>query len=214
MLSKKSVLTVACLTLISSVVFLAFPKESHAHGYVSTPISRGYQGQLHNREWGWEAAKLVYGNVISSPQSLEYLKGFPEAGPRDGRIASAEGGLGQIGDFVLDDQGVDRWTKQSVKTGNLDLNWTYTALHRTTKWHYYITKPGWDPNEPLNRASFEKIAEVSHDGTFPVVGETHSITIPEDRIGYHVILAVWDIADTPNAFYNVIDANVTPGLGI
>ena len=87
-------------------------------------------------------------------------------------------------------------------------------MHRTTKWHYYITKPGWNPNEPLNRASFEKIAEVSHDGTLPVVGDTHSITIPEDRIGYHVILAVWDIADTQNAFYNVIDANITPGLGI
>lgn len=214
MLSKKSVLTAACLTLISSVVFLAFPKESHAHGYVSTPISRGYQGQLHNREGGLNAAHQLYGNVISNPQSLEYRKGFPEAGPRDGRIASAEGGLGQINDFVLDNQDADRWTKQSVKTGDLDLKWTYTALHRTTKWHYYITKPGWNPNEPLNRASFEKIAEVSHNGTLPVVGETHSITIPEDRIGYHVILAVWDIADTPNAFYNVIDANVTPGLGI
>lgn len=214
MLSKKSVLTAACLTLISSIVFLAFPKESHAHGYVSTPISRGYQGQLHNREWGWNAAHQVYGNVISNPQSLEYRKGFPEAGPRDGRIASAEGGLGQINDFVLDNQDADRWTKQSVKTGNLDLKWTYTALHRTTKWHYYITKPGWNPNEPLNRASFEKIAEVSHDGTLPVVGDTHSITIPEDRIGYHVILAVWDIADTQNAFYNMIDANITPGLGI
>lgn len=36
-----------------------------------------------------------YGNVITNPQSLEARKGFPQAGPADGRIASAEGGLGQ-----------------------------------------------------------------------------------------------------------------------
>ena len=34
------------------------------------------------------------------------------------------------------------------------------------------------------------------------------IDIPANRNGYHVILAVWDIADTVNAFYNVIDVNV------
>lgn len=135
------------------------------------------------------------------------MKGFPEAGSRDGRITSAEGGSGQIGDFVLDDQGMDRWTKQSIRTGNLDVTWTYTALHSTTKWHYYITKPSWDPDQPLSRDSFEKIAEISHDGSLPIVGETHSIHIPENRIGYHVILAVWDIENTPNAFYNVIDTN-------
>lgn len=28
------------------------------------------------------------------------------------------------------------------------------------------------------------------------------------RNGYHVILAVWDVADTSNAFYNVIDVNL------
>lgn len=27
-------------------------------------------------------------------------------------------------------------------------------------------------------------------------------------MGYHVILAIWDISDTANAFYNVIDANI------
>ena len=27
-------------------------------------------------------------------------------------------------------------------------------------------------------------------------------------LGYHVILAVWDVADTANAFYNVIDVDV------
>ena len=214
MFLKKGAFVAASLTLFGSFIFLASPKQVEAHGYVSSPISRGYQGRLHNITWGWTAAHRIYGNVISNPQSLEYRKGFPEAGPRDGRIASAEGGLGQIGDFVLDHQTADRWTKQPIQTGRLNLTWTYTALHRTTKWHYYMTKPGCNPNQPLKRASFEKISEIPHDGTPPIVGQSHTISIPNNRLGYHVILAVWDIADTPNAFYNVIDANISPGLGI
>src|SRR5699024_5952676 len=34
----------------------------------------------------------------------------------------------------------------------------------------------------------------------------HDCVIPE-REGYHVILAYWEVADTANAFYQVIDAN-------
>ncbi|MFP3600027.1 lytic polysaccharide monooxygenase, partial [Chryseobacterium sp. SIMBA_029] len=42
----------------------------------------------------------------------------------------------------------------------------------------------------------------------------HQITVPANRTGYHIILAVWDVADTTNAFYNVIDVNVTSGTGV
>lgn len=210
MITKKSRFSVVLVITLVSLCVLFTPKQASAHGYVSSPISRGYQGYLDNQRLGWVQAHAIYGNVISNPQSLEYLKGFPERGPRDGRIASAEGGLGQIGDFVLDDQSENRWTKQDISTGSLDIRWHYTAVHRTTKWHYYITKDGWNPNEPISRGSFEKISEVSHDGSLSIINEVHKVNIPSDRSGYHVILAIWDIADTPNAFYNVIDVNITP----
>lgn len=35
---------------------------------------------------------------------------------------------------------------------------------------------------------------------------THRLRLPERR-GYHVILAVWEIADTGNAFYQVVDTD-------
>ncbi|HFK9916771.1 TPA: lytic polysaccharide monooxygenase, partial [Enterococcus faecium] len=35
-----------------------------------------------------------------------------------------------------------------------------------------------------------------------------TITLPQDRKGYNVILAVWNISDTTNAFYQVIDVNI------
>lgn len=40
---------------------------------------------------------------------------------------------------------------------------------------------------------------------------THNCYVPEDRSGYHVILAVWEVGDTTNSFYNAIDVNFSSG---
>ncbi|MEF7497335.1 lytic polysaccharide monooxygenase, partial [Lysinibacillus sphaericus] len=63
-------------------------------------------------------------------------------------------------------------------------------------------------NKPLTRADLEPIGTVAHNGTAASTNLTHTINVPTDRNGYHVILAVWDVADTSNAFYNVIDINL------
>ncbi|MGP6148493.1 fibronectin type III domain-containing protein [Priestia flexa] len=68
-----------------------------------------------------------------------------------------------------------------------------------------------NPNEPLKRSDFELISTVNHNGTAANTNLTHEINVPIDRSGYHVILGVWDVADTPNAFYNVIDVNLING---
>lgn len=175
-----------------------------AHGYVSEPASRGYQGSL-DKNTNWNAAFKKYGAVINEPQSLEAPKGFPAAGPEDGQIASANGA---VGDFLLDQQSSSLWTKQQLTAGANDFTWTFTANHATTKWHYYMTKAGWDQNDALTRDDLEFIGEVGNDGQLASTNPTHSINIPNDRLGYHVILAVWDVADTKNGFYNVIDVDV------
>ncbi len=45
-------------------------------------------------------------------------------------------------------------------------------------------------------------------GARPGTSVTHEANVPTDRNGYHLILAVWEIADTGNAFYQVIDVNL------
>lgn len=206
---KKKLLGLALMsTIILGGAGLLNADEVNAHGYVATPAARGYQGSLDKNTLGWTAAMEKYGNVITNPQSLEAPKGFPQAGPEDGRIASANGGLGQISDFVLDETGADRWVKQTVKTGQNTFSWYYTAPHSTTKWHYYITKNGWNPEKPIARKDLQLIGEVKHDGSTASNNKSHQVNIPADHSGYHVVLAVWDVADTPNAFYNVIDVNV------
>ncbi|WP_165005581.1 MULTISPECIES: lytic polysaccharide monooxygenase [unclassified Enterococcus] len=178
--------------------------DAFAHGYVEQPASRGYKGSL-EKDSNWNAAFEKYGLVINEPQSLEAPKGFPSAGPADGRIASANGA---VGDFVLDKQTDSMWKKSTISTGSNTFKWTFTAAHSTAKWHYYMTKNGWNPNKPISRNELQLIGEVNYGGKTPPTSITNTVNVPSDRLGYHVILAVWDVADTNNAFYNVIDVNV------
>jgi chitin-binding protein len=177
----------------------AFTAPANAHGYVNAPESRSIMCKL--------GKNTNCGAIVYEPQSLEYLKGFPAGGPADGRIASAGGQFGGN----LDQQSATRWTKSAITAGPLRFDWTYTAPHNTAKWHYYMTKPGWDVNAPLDRGDLELIGEVAHDGSPANTNPYHTITVPLNRAGYHVILAVWDVSNTVNAFYNVIDVNVIGG---
>lgn len=192
--------------LVPSLIHLS------AHGYVMSPASRGYQGSLDKATLGYSTAFSIYGSIINEPGSLEAPKGFPALGPADGKIASANGSIG--GDTTLDIQNANRWKKTNITTGVNAFIWKYLAYHATAKWHYYMTKQGWDPNKPLSRQDLELIGTITHNGTPPQDNVSHQITVPSNRTGYHIILAVWDVADTTNAFYNVIDVNVTSGTGV
>lgn len=190
--------TITSVTLVSGLTVgtLAFAAPAFSHGYVNGPKSRAILCK--------EGVNVNCGAVAYEPQSLEYLKGFPEYGPADGKIASANGQFGGS----LDAQSSTRWAKTDITPGPVLFDWTYTAPHATAKWHYYMTTPDWDPNAPLERSELELIATVDHDGSKASTNPDHVVNIPSNRSGYHVILAVWDVADTVNAFYNVIDVNV------
>ncbi|QWH45425.1 lytic polysaccharide monooxygenase [Bacillus toyonensis] len=196
-MNKKSLGAVALTAGIIGTTLI--PQNAYAHGFVEKPGSRS---ALCSPTYG--ALNVNCGSVMYEPQSLEAPKGFPQAGPVDGQIASAGGKFGGI----LDQQTADRWFKNTITGGENTFNWKFTAPHLTSKWHYYITKIGWNPNKALTRADFEPIGTVQHDGSAASNNVAHKINVPTDRSGYHVILAVWDVADTANAFYNVIDVNL------
>ncbi|MBE5105982.1 lytic polysaccharide monooxygenase [Bacillus thuringiensis] len=196
-MNKKALGAVALTAGIIGTTLI--PQNAYAHGFVEKPGSRS---ALCSPTYG--ALNVNCGSVMYEPQSLEAPKGFPQAGPIDGQIASAGGKFGGI----LDQQTADRWFKNTITGGENTFTWKYTAPHLTSKWHYYITKKGWNPNKALTRADFEPIGTVQHDGSAASNNITHTINVPTDRSGYHVILAVWDVADTANAFYNVIDVNL------
>ncbi len=71
--------------------------------------------------------------------------------------------------------------------------WKLTARHATSTWQYY--------------AGGRKIAEVNDGGARPGETVTHQVNFGGLK-GKQKVLAVWNIADTPNAFYACIDVNV------
>ena len=190
------------LAFATAVPFLGIAEQVLAHGYVTNPTSRNYACKLGDN--------TDCGPIIWEPQSLEAPKGFPQSGPADGQIASA--GLAQFS--ALNAQSANRWSKQSMRPGQNTFSWNFTANHSTSNWRYYITRQGWNVNTPLSRQSFDlqPFCRVAGNQQQPPKQVNHSCNVP-DRSGYQVILAVWDIGDTVNAFYNVIDVNIAGSGG-
>ncbi|GGY46724.1 GlcNAc-binding protein A [Bacterioplanes sanyensis] len=177
------------------------PAQSLAHGYISEPPSRsklcatGDNNQCGAIQW--------------EPQSVEGPDRYPQSGPADGKIASG----GNAGFAPLDVQTSSRWSKTAVAGGPIEIEWTFTAPHVSRDFRYFITKPGWNPNEPLTRNSFSSDPFCTHDGKQqqPANPLRHNCYLPANLSGYHVLLGVWDVGDTVNSFYQVVDLTIAGG---
>lgn len=194
-----------CTYKLISLLVLLSPLLVQAHGYIEAPKSRAFMCKTQEN--------TACGAIQYEPQSVEGPKGFPEAGPADDKIAS--GGLAEFSE--LNAQTPERWEKVALQVGRNDFTWYLTAGHMTQDWRYYMTKQGWNSNRELRRDSFDLEPFCTINGGFAPISDTyvkHSCAIPPDRSGYHVILSVWTIADTDNAFYQVIDADIQAGAVI
>ncbi|MGF1768422.1 N-acetylglucosamine-binding protein GbpA [Enterovibrio makurazakiensis] len=194
------------LKLRSTLLPLAaalFSAGAMSHGYISA-VDNGTAGRAALCKLSTESGQqnTDCGQVQWEPQSVEGPEGFPEFGPEDGKLASA----GLIQFSPLDEQTASRWVKRSISAGKNDFEWTFTANHVTRTWKYYITKPDWNVNQPLARASLDlnPFCVVQGNMEKPPKTMVHACDVPV-REGYHVILAVWDVGDTAAAFYNAID---------
>ncbi|AXB45965.1 lytic polysaccharide monooxygenase auxiliary activity family 9 protein [Amycolatopsis albispora] len=168
---------------------------AQGHGYTTNAPSRAYLCKT--------GAVTNCGPIQWEPQSVEGPKGFPAAGPANGKICA--GGLGQFAQ--LDDPRGGNWPAKQVSSGsNMTFSWTLTAAHATTSFRYFITKNGWNPAAPLTRDQLESqpFYSVPFGGQRPGWTVTHTGKLPA-KSGRHLILAVWDIADTGNAFYQCAD---------
>ncbi|SON48380.1 GlcNAc-binding protein A [Vibrio tapetis subsp. tapetis] len=195
-LPRKSIIALALLGVSST---------SFGHGYVSS-----YQGGVAESRVALckfpasdtQQKNTHCGSIQYEPQSVEGPDGFPTTGPADGKIASAQSSLAA----ALDEQTASRWVKRPIQSGTQNFEWTFTANHVTKDWKYYITKPNWNPNQPLARDSFDlnPFCVVEGNMVQPPKLVSHQCQVPA-REGYQVILAVWDVGDTAASFYNVID---------
>lgn len=170
---------------------------AHGHGWTNAPISRAKFCQA--------GTATNCGQIQWEPQSVEGPKGFPNGGPADGKICSA--GLGQFAE--LDNQRNGTWPTNRLTSGaSFTFKWHFTAAHSTTDFRYYVTKNGWNQTAPLTRSALEltPFLTVPYSGR-PPYDLAHNGTLPSGKTGRHMIVAVWTIADTANAFYQCSDVN-------
>jgi len=203
--NKRNILT-GCASSLVLLSTMAASQGALAHGFLEVPPSRALlcrQGENKN-----------CGGAQYEPHSTgETFKGFPNGaggaplqGPIDGKIASGGNSLFS----ALDAQSATRWQLTEIRDRNIAFQWKYIAPHPATKHEYFITRDGWNPNEPLKRASFDSAPFCTIDGAnqMPVSGTQHDCVIPDSKSGHHVILAVWTVGDTDAAFYNPADVNI------
>jgi chitin-binding protein len=189
---------------------------SPRHGHVFSPESRAYfawlegkldDGALNQRESGKHFPQTVGG--LKDPLAPDDV--LSAAPPPDGKIASA----GQLTGAFLDQPG-DHWQKHEVRSGeSLPVSWNFTANHPARRWEYFITNEDWDCNKVLSRAQFGAKPFYTVENKWqpfwkypnelmPPSPTEHDVPLPT-REGYHALVAIYVVADTGMAFYQVID---------
>ncbi|MFF0312829.1 lytic polysaccharide monooxygenase [Streptosporangium sp. NPDC004379] len=151
---------------------------------IASPASaHGYISDPPSRQ-AWCAAGKVpnCGPIIWEPQSVEGPKGQRNCSAGDPRWAP------------LDDDSKP-WPATAVGD-TVTFKWLIEARHATSTWEYYIGN--------------ERIAVINDRGKQPPSVVTHTVNLG-GRTGRIKLLAIWNIADTENAFYNCVDLQVGPG---
>ncbi|RMI42518.1 lytic polysaccharide monooxygenase auxiliary activity family 9 protein [Streptomyces triticirhizae] len=195
---RKTILTAVTGVGLAVATVFATTTAAQGHGYTTSPTSR--------QQFCAQGVASDCGAIQWEPQSVEGPKGFPAAGPADGSICS--GGNSRFSE--LDDPRGGNWPATDLNPGqSLTFSWTFTARHSTSEFEYYITRDGYDPSQPLTRANLEPapFLTVPMNGAQPGETENHQGTVP-NKSGRHVILAVWNVADTGNAFYACSDVDL------
>ncbi|MEV0264739.1 lytic polysaccharide monooxygenase auxiliary activity family 9 protein [Streptomyces sp. NPDC050617] len=146
---------------------------------VGSANAHGYVSSPPSRQAQCASGAVQCGPIKWEPQSVEGPKG----------LKSCSGGNSQFAELDNDSKG---WKVTPVGS-TTSFKWKLTARHATSTWQYY--------------AGGRKIAEINDGGQRPNETVTHQVNFGGLK-GKQKVLAVWNIADTPNAFYACIDVNV------
>ncbi|WP_327713042.1 lytic polysaccharide monooxygenase [Streptomyces sp. NBC_00464] len=146
----------------------------------SSASAHGYISSPPSRQAQCAAGTVSCGDIKYEPQSVEGPKG----------LTSCSGGNSRFAELDDDSKG---WQVTPVSRST-SFQWVLTARHSTSTWQYF--------------AGGQKIAEFNDNGAQPGATVTHQVDFGS-HTGKQKVLAVWNIADTSNAFYACIDVNVS-----
>ncbi|GGL58378.1 lytic polysaccharide monooxygenase [Planomonospora parontospora] len=149
----------------------------------SPALAHGYVSSPPSRQAMCAQGRVAgCGPIVYEPQSVE--------GPKGQR--NCHGGVARFAQLSDESRA---WPATSVGTG-VTFNWVLTARHATSTWEYYIGNT--------------RIATFNDGGRQPGATVSHAVNLAGFS-GRQKVLAIWNIADTANAFYACIDLQIGGG---
>lgn len=145
----------------------------------TSAFAHGYVSAPMSRQAQCAAGTVECGPIKWEPQSVEGPKGLQSCSGGNARFAE------------LDDDGKP-WRAAGVGR-TATFTWTFTVKHRTQNYEYYV--------------GGRRVAVIDGGGAQPPSSVTHTVDLGGVS-GRQKVLAVWNIADTTNAFYSCIDVTV------
>jgi predicted carbohydrate-binding protein with CBM5 and CBM33 domain len=146
----------------------------------SPALAHGYVSSPPSRQAQCAAGTVANcGAIQFEPQSAEAPKGSKQC----------NGGVAAFPELNNDSL---PWRATNVGK-SATFNWVLTARHRTATWVYYV-----DGNP---------IATFDDKNAIPSATVSHTVDLSRFS-GRKTVLAVWNIGDTPMAFYNCVDVNI------
>ncbi|MFE2728720.1 lytic polysaccharide monooxygenase [Kitasatospora sp. NPDC059327] len=187
---------------------------AQAHGSMQNPVSRVYtcyqEGAERPKSGACQAAVAASGTqgfydwmgVRIGDAAGRHHQLIP-----DGKLCSAGNEQSKGLDLARAD-----WPATSLPTGG-DFTFRYrgTAPHRGS-FELYVTKDGYDPTKPLKWSDLEPAPFLKASDP-PLVNGSYEMTaqLPKKQ-GRHLIYAIWQRSDSPEAFYSCSDV-VFGGVG-
>jgi chitin-binding protein len=212
-MSARRKAAVAAVGLVPLALTGLSAAPASAHGSMGDPVSRVSQCYAEGPE-SPKSAACKAAVAAGGTQALYDWNGIRigDAGGRhqelipDGKLCSAGSEAFKGLDLARAD-----WPATSVSSGSYTFKYRVTAPHKGT-FKVYITKPGYDPSQPLAWDDLD-LANPVATSTDPAASGgfyTFGGTLPE-RSGKQLLYAVWQRSDSPEAFYSCSD--VTFGGG-
>ena len=145
----------------------------------ATANAHGYISTPPSRQAQCAQGTVSCGDIRWEPQSVEGPKGLRNCHGNVARFAE------------LSDDGKP-WRATSVGQ-TVTFTWTFTARHATSNFEYYLGNT--------------RVASFSGNNQQPPPTLSHTVNLG-GATGRQRLLAVWNIADTPNAFYSCVDLQI------
>ncbi|MET9764394.1 lytic polysaccharide monooxygenase [Streptomyces sp. NPDC006372] len=205
--ARRKAVAVSALGAVPLALTALTATPAAAHGSMGDPVSRVSQCYAEGPE-SPKSAACKAAVAAGGTQALYDWNGIRigDAGGRhqqlipDGKLCSAGNAEFKGLDLARAD-----WPATSVRGGSHTFKYRVTAPHKGT-FKVYITKPGYNPAKPLawKDLDLKNPVATSTDPAAEGGFYTFSGSLPK-RSGKHLLYAVWQRSDSPEAFYSCSD---------